>query len=508
VTVRILTAPSFDGIDDLGYLEAADQVADGAVPEDHGSLFFLRKGMSHPLGWMIRAGLLRPSQFWILTVAAEAVTIMALFFAASSLGGAGTGLLGAGLYAAYPLAIAQSTLYLPTAFQTASIAVSLALFLAGGAGGWRDHFLALGAGAALGLGYLCKEDVALLVPAAAIVALTLRFRTLCFTCLFCLGAAAVFLIEGSHYWLTEGVFLHRLVATSGKGAPNPGHLRIAQIWHWSTYLQSLFFMPYRVGLYWWVGMAALLAAIIRGNTAARFIAGVFVLVALYLQFGSNALGTYVPLPKGSRYTAIVTPALILLLAWWLAALGRGNYRRVAGALAAVLVVSAIPCVLVQAVTAGERTRNTLAAVPELERLGIREVYTDLYSARTLRALMSPGFNARVWLHADFAAGETKLLVPSRDLTGKYVLVDRQSCKVYTSSYEMTLPSEVSRPPADWKPVWASQAYPPGSLDRSALEGIRQMASLSGANRVSERVIRNVNDIIEGDEAVLYHVPER
>ena len=38
-------------------------------------LFRTRVGMAYPLGWLLQAGWLVPAQFWILTVAAECVTL-------------------------------------------------------------------------------------------------------------------------------------------------------------------------------------------------------------------------------------------------------------------------------------------------------------------------------------------------------------------------------------------------------------------------------------------------
>ena len=52
LAVRIAIGVHFDGLDDVGYLEAADRVASGRGTSGLGSLFHLRVGMAYPLGWL------------------------------------------------------------------------------------------------------------------------------------------------------------------------------------------------------------------------------------------------------------------------------------------------------------------------------------------------------------------------------------------------------------------------------------------------------------------------
>ena len=80
--------------------------------------------------WLLGVHALEASQFWLLTLAADAVTLAALASAAWMLSGTATAVLcTTGLYAIYPLAVQQSAMYYPTSFQVASIAVAIALML-------------------------------------------------------------------------------------------------------------------------------------------------------------------------------------------------------------------------------------------------------------------------------------------------------------------------------------------------------------------------------------------
>ena len=127
LALRTSLAPQFDGLDDLGYLEAAQRVSQGRPLDGMFPLFRTRVGMAYPLGWLLQAGWLGPAQFWILTVAAECVTLVSLFVAGWLLAGsASAGLAAVSLYAIYPLAVQQAVMFYPTAFQVAAIAAAVA----------------------------------------------------------------------------------------------------------------------------------------------------------------------------------------------------------------------------------------------------------------------------------------------------------------------------------------------------------------------------------------------
>jgi hypothetical protein len=229
----------------------------------------------------------------------------------------------------------------------------------------------------------------------------------------------------------------------------------------------------------------------------------FLILMIYLQFGSGSLTSYAPLPKTPRYTALVTPLLMVMVGAWLAMLFEKR-RRLAIAVAAAVVMMAVPCLLYLQISTGERTRNTLAVVPVLKTLGPGALHTDYYTARVLR-LVEPGRDIRVWYHAKF--DEKRMTVLSPPLPGSYALLDRQAAKVYTSSYRLKMPAEVEGVPASATTIWTHHAYQPGSLTRRMLEAAgRAVTWLPDGNPLSSRVTRNLADMIEGDGAVLYRLP--
>jgi hypothetical protein len=509
LTLRMAMAPQFDGLDDLGYLEAAQRVSRGGSLDGMFPLFKTRVGMAYPMGWLLQAGWLAPSQFWLLTTLAECVTLSSLFAAGWLLTGAATaGLAAVSLYAVYPLAVQQSVMFYPTAFQVAAIAAALALIAAAERVTSSRLRLLVGAsaGLAIGVGYLAKEDVAMLVPALAVASLLTGFPRRWTMVAVMGGAASVFAAECLAYWWSTGHPLFRLSATSGMSAAPQDQLQISEIWRWDAFLRSLLVIPVQVGLHWWAGIVAVWVAWRRGDARLRWAAATFLILMLYLQFGSGSLSSYAPLPKTPRYTALVTPLLMLLTGAWLAELAPRRRARTA-VIAAALVAAALPCIAYLAIASSERTRNTLAALPALRQAAPEQLFTDYYGARVLRILEPQLPKVSVWYHARFDTNQIVMWGNPTAARDAYVLLDRQAAKIYTSSYEMALPAEVTSPPGEWQLVWQARAYEEGSVTRAWLEQMRALARrLPSGNPLSSRVERSIADLIDADEAYLYRVP--
>lgn len=507
VAVRVAFGPQLDLLDDAGYLEAARRVSDGQSLDHLFPLFRLRVGMAYPLGWLLGAGIVEPTQFWLLTIAADLGALIALSVAAWCLAGSVEATLcTAGLYAIYPLAVQQSAMYYPTSFQVASIAIACALIaVAERSADRRRLLLAFAGGLSLGIGYLFKEDVAIVVPAMVLASLIASFPRIGTMLAVCAGAALVFGGECAAYWQTTGNPLFRLTATSGLGAAVGNDLQITEIWRSDAYLRSLLLLPVQVGILWWLAIPAVWFAWRSRDRAPglAFTAVLFLIVMFYLQFGSGSLSNYSPLPKTPRYTALATPLLMLAVGAWLASLF-AERRRIAIGITTLVVLAAVPCLLYLEASTQERTRNTMAVLPVLKTLGPGTLYTDFYSSRVLR-LVVPDREIRVWYHAKF--DETRMTVLAPPPPGSYALLDRQAAKVYTSSYQLALPPEVATVPAAAVTIWTRHAYAPGSITRRVLEGIRGAAlHLPDGNGLRTKVSRSIDDMIEGDDAVLYRLP--
>jgi hypothetical protein len=509
LAMRYAMAPQLDGLDDAGYLEAAQRVAHGRGLENMFPLFRTRVGMAYPLGWLLKFDVLAPAQFWILTTLADAVTLGALFAAASWLSGTTrAGLITILLYAVYPFAVQQSAMFYPSAFQTMFIAVALALVIGAERGVFKAPTIAaLAAGTALGFAYLVKEDAALLVPAIAAASILTGFPRRSVTLCVCVGAASVFFTESAIYLMTTGKATFRLTATSALegGSTVSNQLQISDIFKWDAYLRSLFLLPIQVGIIWWLLIPSLWSAARRGNTAVRFVAALFLIVAAYLQFGSASFSSYAALPKTPRYTVIVTPLAMMIIGAWIADLYMSS-RKLAITVMMVMVAAAVPCIVYLNITSSERSRNTFTVARALQSLPPAPVYTDFYSARGLRVLAPELPQLTIWYHANFQSNEIVLQSDPNHERGAYVLLDLQSAKIYTSSYQMRLPDAVAGPHPNWVKVWQGRAYDPSSFGRRVLEaGRTAVERILPETTFSRRVQRSVADIIEGDEVTLFRV---
>lgn len=509
VSLRLAFAPQVDGLDDAGYLDAAQRVASGRSLDDVFPLFRTRVGMAYVLGWLMHAGVLASSQFWVLTLLAEVVAIVSIAFAGALFTGVpSAGLFAAGLYALYPLAVQQSMMFYPTSFQVAAVALACALV----AYAERQQLSArltwgVAAGVSLGIGYLFKEDIAIAVVALALATVLARFPRVTTAMAVCAGAAIVFFAECAAYWQVTGQPLFRLTASSGLGAPVGDQLQIAQIWRWDAFARSLFLLPLQVGVVWWLALPALWIAFThRKESRALWFVAIFFLIGMaYLQFGSGSFRSYSPLPKTPRYTALVTAPLMIVLGAWLARL-RSRRPRMALAAATLVGTAALPCLFYLQISSSERTRNTMAALPVLDQLSGATVFTDYYSSRVLHQLQ-PSTTVRTWYHAKFDENRMVVLADPASVPQSYVLLDRQAAKIYTSSYELALPPAVDQPSSQWTPIWQHRAFEDGSLTRRVLEGARiAVRSLPEGNAVRVRVDRAIADMIEGDGAVLYRLP--
>lgn len=505
IGARVALSPQLDGLDDVGYLSAAASVARGGAVTEGSPLFALRVGMAYPFGYLLRGGWLAPTDFWILTLAAEIVTLLCLFGVAARWFGPRAGLVAAALYAAYPLAIGQTTMFMPTAFQVAAIAAAVFLFGPVGPESRGGLPAAALAGICLGLGYLVKEDVALVVPVMAACAVAIDRRAWRRGAALCTGAAAVFAAEVVSYYILTGNPLFRLTGTEGQAAPVAESLRLASIWQWHAYLRSLWVMPHQVGLYWWAALPAAVAAVRSRDRRVWFILACLLGAGAYLQFGSNSFTQYIPLPKTPRYTAVVTPFLTLLVAWWLAAGSSREGRWSAWALTFVLA-SSVPCVAYYAATGGERLRNTVVVARVLEQERVATLTTDVYSARALQVLSRRGLETSPLFVNPPTPPQLELAAPLDRLTGTHVLVDRQALKILTSSYELALPADLERPHPGWTTVWTGRAYPEGTASRRLLEWVLAISRWLPEGSVRSRTEFTVRDAIDGDEAVLYYVP--
>lgn len=508
--LRAYMAPILNGIDDVGYLDAAHLLASGGALSDiDHPLFRFRVGMSLPLAILVSNGVLDFVQYWMLTVLTDLCSLILLALAARHLWGRVAGGVVAVLWALYPLTYSQSLMFMPTTFQGFTISGAIYFLVKSSVAkqAGRSLLLAALAGVLLGLGYLVKEDTALVVILVFIGGVAVQPKRWLEWVFFAGGAASIFFAELLSYYLLYGDALIRVTGSSGNAAEVSGH--ISGLWQWDAFFRSLLVMPYQVGLYWWLAFFAVIAAFRHKDMNVHWLTCCFLLIMCWAQFGSGSFTEYSPLPKSPRYTIIATPFLILLLGWWFTVFCRSQPQRALVLGCAVVSVSVL-CISFIAVQANERTRNTNEVVKVLSKMNIKEIYTDYYSARLVNVLMREQVAAKVLYHANFSESakiavlpKVSLLEDLCSLDNKYVLIDLQQSKLYTDSYEIPLPVEVKTPPHSWTVIWEGRAY--DGISRNILAKISSASSIIPVRSITERVQRFISGMIDGDTATLFLV---
>lgn len=510
--LRLIIAPQFSGIDDVNYLATVNYLLGSGELSDIGHpLFRFRVGMSLPLVFAVENELLALSSYWHITLLLDSLAQAFVALIAYKLFGTRAAIVAACLWAFYPLAATQSTLYMPTVFQSFFISASILLVaFATNEKNQKYFLLAFFGGFMLGMGYLFKEDTALLVFLIAIAGLISKFKNLAFWFVFACGAATVFFSECIYYFAEYGTPLIRITSTGSNASEVSGH--ISGIWHWSAYIRSLLVMPYQVGIYWWLTLIAVIIALKNSCVTLRFLCYCLFLSFAWLQFGTGSFFSYDPLPKVPRYTVLSSIFVILILTWWLNRLWQDHNKLSLGIMAAGTAAS-VACILFISIQGNERTRNTIAVLPELEKNNIQTIYTDHYSAKLLSILTTGKTNGIEMYHANFSEAKLsgnnlQVKITNQPSPGQYVFIDNQQSKIYTLAYEIPLPSSVEEPPSDWQVIWKGNAYAPNSLERDFLEFSQSISNNIPAASFKIRIQRFLSGMIDSDSAVLYYIPEQ
>ena len=246
IALRVSLAPQFDGLDDAWYTSRRRSGSATAVRSITCSRCFGRVS-AWPIrfGWLLDAGWLQPDQFWILTITAEcddADVAVRRGLAAGRHGNASVSP-RLSLYAIYPLAIQQSSMYYPDrvpggvdrgrvrAHRARANGVDRAR-----ADAVRDSRPACRSVLATSF----KEDVAIVVPAMALASLIARFprvgdrrrgvrrrrRRVLRSSARAIGRRPAIRCFG---WPRR----------RDASAPPAVQLQIAEIWRWDAYLRSL-----------------------------------------------------------------------------------------------------------------------------------------------------------------------------------------------------------------------------------------------------------------------------
>lgn len=291
--------------------------------------------------------------------------------------------------------------------------------------GRRRVLCTFGAGLAAGAAYSAKDTGVLIVPCvvAWLLLQTVLSRA---SVLRALGDAAVFLLglavlsasEMGAYWLLSGDPLYRLHAIALTHNTTGDVVESASVF---AFVRETYWNLRRVMLPTAAASGILLAMALAGVvTLARarrfaFFAACGLFIGGFLIFGSSSLTRLIPLPVQDRYFEPVVPFLALCAAGCIDAITHpARARLAAAALAAWLVVMAVPAVIVNAgdVTFSAVGRNAAIAIESVHRA---RPDLPIYTPPALHVMLQPYVSTQRY-------AQLRVVPPEGELpTGFYLL---------------------------------------------------------------------------------------
>ncbi len=504
---RLYLVPRFSGIDDIGYLWTSLN-QENIDAETH-VLFRFRVGMTYTLFLAKKIFGIESSGYWIITILAEMISMILISLAIKSRFGVQPAILLIIIWSFYPLSYHQTTYYMPGSFQVFFISIAIYLILLNykKRDGLKFYFSFFFAGISLGIGYLYKEDTAILVFILIIAGLIVNTREYKAWFIFGCGAGSVFFAESTTYFLVYNDAFIRIHSSMGQAASVSGEY--SKIWSNDAYIKSLFILPHKVGIYWWLLIPSIIYSLKKSKSQSFLVTSVIIMF-LWLQFGSGSFSEYEPLPKVPRYTVLLWPMMAVLIALWLSKLYQEN-KPIYVVLMLTLITTSILSLLFFSIQAGERSRNAISAARFIQNSKISEIYTDQYTKKLLTILGDDTVQYKVLYHANYSEAKSddvdlKVQMLVNNLSDKYLLLDYQQSKIFTSSYGLKLPGIIQNPPSDWDLIWNAHAYRSNSIERNVLQIILKYSDYIPITSIRKRVEVFVKDMIVNDEVSIYKVP--
>jgi 4-amino-4-deoxy-L-arabinose transferase-like glycosyltransferase len=375
LALRLWCFTGLIGSDDLLYTHYARAIVSGtyALEAYH---FALRFGLFVPLAGIY--GLFGVSEWStaLLPLTASVVCVVLTFWIARTIFGPRAAFFAALLATTFPLSIRYGSILLPEPVAGMYVLGALALYVS--LGKRREVTAGLAAGLLLGIGYLTREIVVfILLAVLAETALQRRWRLL--TAL-AVGSFAVAFSEHLYYWLASGDVLLRLHGMASHNAHQKAFEAIRHpIYRLTRTMPEIMLIPsIDLGLHSVLAVVlALIATLVFPFRQIRLFVLWAVIPALYLNFGSTSLSTYIPMVVSERYLDPIYPPLFVLSGAVLSKWATTRFRM--AAVAAVLTLVSVVGIRSAYVTRGTGWRT--AEVSQLRSIAKQASRTGTPIAR-------------------------------------------------------------------------------------------------------------------------------
>lgn len=403
--LRINFSAGLSGNDDLAIGFNAIRLLDQGLwlPQGH---YEARYGLIIPLAaifYMFGVGVIQ------LIAMPMAVSLFGIFLAwriGAGLFGRAAGLWAAAALAVYPMDVEFAGVFFPDATQGTLMAAAFWLSVAGQHG--RQRMLtALAAGFLWAWAYYVKVDSFVM---AAVFTLAWLLGYLTFARMLFVGLVALSLVgvELAVYARLAGDPLHHIALD--RIATNEALAAGQDYRNFMTYPKAMFLTVYQTGLQYYLGLGAVLLALIRRERAALLVVGWVMIFHAWLAFGIDPLASPVRLkPQLTRYLMVYAIPLSVLVGWFIA----WSYDKISRALTVLAALSAaalaLLCMTFNTLNYQAARASTLA-VQEAVRNNWFPLYTEVQSIQVARFLLHGSPHAAQVMPAqehDFLRGETR-----------------------------------------------------------------------------------------------------
>lgn len=453
LVLRLSFFMGFLGSDDIGYYDTSYRISQAGRLESE-DYHAKRIGIVYPTAFFYSLFGINEFTSNLLPLSASMLAITLVYFLGAFLFGDKTGLMAAFLLSVYPVNVMNSTMLLadfPAAFFAA---LGAYLFLR--AERKRSISKYLLSGMAIGAAYLMMELsllILLFFAAYAIYKKRLKKEYV----LVAAGFLIVFSFEMLYHMSQGQSPLSRLVQAES-ASTDFVKAHFYNYFGSKLWLRWFVHYPYIVlsepgARYFYIlfFVSAAYFAVKRKKETYPLLLWI-IPIFLFLNFGSNSLASYVPLPAILRYLELITIPCIVLSAYFLGQKIFPGKKYVMPGIIILLLLLSIFSLHFNEVRVSNK--NLREAKDYLETRPQKPVYTDLRTAEILKYLFGYKMNSLILPFSDyrlvnFTEAENTIL-DMRGLHDSYVLVDRARINVLTKNNKgIKFPEEIQNPPKNW-----------------------------------------------------------
>jgi hypothetical protein len=303
------------GSDNLSYAETCMTIANGAFHFGQPDLYATRWLFMYPPALLFRWVAVNELTAAAYPMACSLGVLLLTYLIGRRFYSTCVGLLAASLLAICPIFVSKSTTLLPDVPLTLCMTLSVYLFLLGNASSSRLRWMFfLGAGMAIGAGWLVKETaVILLVFYVVFFLFNWRQMSLPHMLVF-VGAGGVFLVETAMYGWFVGNPLFRLDAFMSPRAIADSAQYTGSRW---DYIRKMFVSINEFGFLFYLLLAAFVYAWTRKRRDMLLLTLWFFTIFLYINFGTFNFRSWEFIWSNARYLLPALVPVCLLVAIWL-----------------------------------------------------------------------------------------------------------------------------------------------------------------------------------------------